>query len=368
MNTIKFESDFLNEHFCKLIGKETFSLEELQGLKNVMISADNLCITQHDFDLLRKMSNIQFEGINLTGLDYRTAEIESLNGATDEDIQIINNLDTDRILLYSFKGLTEEILDKLSDKFKFFIDKDCLANNNFFYTYYTKEDMKNILSFMNTIKAFIPEYADDINKFLIVYRFIGMNTRPDMDAKVDNITNPLKYVSDEESLKARSLKGALLEGKAVCHGFSLALCMCLDYVGINTRFVTGIMDGEPHGWVQVKIDDTWYNACLTTDWTNVRHREPLEYCLKSDEYFLNHGFTIDEYCWGEDNTNIIKCLKDYPRDDRNQIIGDCSFKIYEYFDNLNKFYQMLMQKRKEKDEQAKTNEISEESITNRAKR
>ena len=55
--------------------------------------------------------------------------------------------------------------------------------------------------------------------------------------------------------------GALFEGKAICSGYSDAMSLFLDKLGLeNVRIAT-----EEHVWNVVLIDGTWYHIDLTWD-------------------------------------------------------------------------------------------------------
>lgn len=58
--------------------------------------------------------------------------------------------------------------------------------------------------------------------------------------------------------------GALMNGKAVCQGYSYALKILCDKAGIPCWVVTGTYR-EPHAWNYVKIDSQYYQIDLTMD-------------------------------------------------------------------------------------------------------
>lgn len=57
--------------------------------------------------------------------------------------------------------------------------------------------------------------------------------------------------------------GAIVEGKAVCQGYALALRLLLSYVGIDSMVITGAAGGTPHAWNVVMIDGAWYHVDAT---------------------------------------------------------------------------------------------------------
>lgn len=287
---------------------------------------------------------------------------------TDEDIEMINSYDYNRIEISSFRGLTSEILDKLDDKFEYYVVRDVLANVKY-YLSYTKEEMKEILLRMDQMKSLILDNEDELNKSLIIYKYIGMIVNQDREAlkrdPSEDISGGISFNvhgfyssknKQNPQLLSRSLLGALIQGRAVCEGYALALEKCLDYVGVSAKIVDGLVDGKtPHAWIQVKINDVWYNADLTKDIFNIRNHQPLKYCLKCDQYYKENGYEF----WGykhvagkiNKDRKLELCSNDYPRDERGLLIGDHSSKVDEFFENLIKFYEQWEKRKLEKEKQ-----------------
>ena len=96
----------------------------------------------------------------------------------------------------------------------------------------------------------------------------------------------------EEGEDAHSAYGALVEGRAVCEGYSKAFSLLCEAAGIPCLPVSGIANSrdsgtEAHQWNKVYLDGEWYNVDCTWD-------DPLgdgsgevrtghEYLLVSDE-------------------------------------------------------------------------------------
>lgn len=62
-----------------------------------------------------------------------------------------------------------------------------------------------------------------------------------------------------------SAYGALVGGSAVCEGYSYAMSLLLNNVGIPTSCVSGSSNGELHMWNVVQIDGNWYHIDSTWD-------------------------------------------------------------------------------------------------------
>ncbi|MFU0831637.1 MAG: TGc domain-containing protein [Oscillospiraceae bacterium] len=57
--------------------------------------------------------------------------------------------------------------------------------------------------------------------------------------------------------------GALVNGQAVCEGYSRAMLLLSGYVGLPSVLIRGTGDGIPHMWNGVKINGNWYHLDLT---------------------------------------------------------------------------------------------------------
>lgn len=70
---------------------------------------------------------------------------------------------------------------------------------------------------------------------------------------------------DEIEDKASSAYGALVEGKAICEGYSRAFKLLCNELGIECVNIFGTDDDENHMWNGVKIEDEWYQVDVTWD-------------------------------------------------------------------------------------------------------
>ncbi len=81
----------------------------------------------------------------------------------------------------------------------------------------------------------------------------------------DYIAKTTEY--EESATNCHTVYGALVEGKAVCEGYTRAFQLMLNKLGIESCTITGSSDGEniDHIWNAVKIDGDWYQVDLTWD-------------------------------------------------------------------------------------------------------
>ena len=93
---------------------------------------------------------------------------------------------------------------------------------------------------------------------------------------------------------------ALVNGKAVCHGFATAFYRLALELDVDTRLIAGKYENTSHGWNIVKIGGKYYNVDATRD----AGKTPAEYAffLKCDASMPNHvrgdDFTTDQF-WAD---------------------------------------------------------------------
>lgn len=104
-----------------------------------------------------------------------------------------------------------------------------------------------------------------------------------------------------------SAYGCLIEGKAVCEGYSKALSLLCGRVGIGCVPVLGRAkgsDAESHMWNKVLLDNEWYNVDVTWD-------DPVS-DIGSD-YIGNDYFGVTDELISKDHTEDPSRLLRYPK-------------------------------------------------------
>lgn len=89
---------------------------------------------------------------------------------------------------------------------------------------------------------------------------------------------------------AFSALGALVKNSAVCEGYSRALQLALNYVGIECGLVSGKYNGGNHLWNIVKINNRWYHVDATSDDTSDGGFHTF---LNTSTVFILNTHTID---------------------------------------------------------------------------
>lgn len=59
--------------------------------------------------------------------------------------------------------------------------------------------------------------------------------------------------------------GPILDGTAVCEGYSHSFELLCSLSDVDCLFVSGKCNGEAHGWNKVRVDGVWYNVDVTWD-------------------------------------------------------------------------------------------------------
>lgn len=93
--------------------------------------------------------------------------------------------------------------------------------------------------------------------------------------KQENLFEAVKYIHDElinmtdytltGGEYIRDADGALLNGKALCEGYSKAFAYVCQLIGVEANCVIGTANGGAHMWNFVKLDGKWYHMDVTFD-------------------------------------------------------------------------------------------------------
>lgn len=120
---------------------------------------------------------------------------------------------------------------------------------NYKYDAEQVEKMKNELS--NKADQILSHFSDgmsDWDKIKYIHDYIALNC---------------KY--DESGKNKYSAYGAIIDGKAICEGYSKAMAYLCNKAGIESMLVTGHAGGDEHMWNMVKYNGNWYHIDLTWD-------------------------------------------------------------------------------------------------------
>lgn len=140
------------------------------------------------------------------------------------------------------------------------------------------------------IEEIIRPGMTDFQKVLEIHDYVVRNTMYDLENKYD--------WSHREVLSYK--EGPLLQGRAICGGYTEAFNYLLELVGIESIEVGGYK-GEPHAWSMVKLNGEWYHVDTTADDATYSglsyncNRTRYVYFLVSDDKMK------ETHSWNEDN-------------------------------------------------------------------
>lgn len=200
-----------------------------------------------------------------------------------------------------FNNLIYTVLNSGWDSFSFFCDfsyKDCVndftnyiqtsdyvdAINNYvnpfnsFYSLYVSSNNFNKIT-IKVDKLYTKEQIFSINiimdNFIKKYITNDMSDREKVKVFHDWIINNTKYDKNFNALSDRdnyskhpySAYGPLIEGYAVCSGYSDAMAIFLNKIGIKNYKISNQSNdsSEGHVWNYALIDGNWYHIDLTWD-------------------------------------------------------------------------------------------------------
>ena len=142
---------------------------------------------------------------------------------------------------------------------------------------------------------------DDYEKTEAVYKYL-----------IDNVEYDYDNLADDEYKLKRTAYAALIDGKAVCQGYSAALYRLLLAAGVDSRIVygTGINssgESEDHTWNIVRVGDSYYNTDVTRDDELGEDR----YFLKAEDPFSEDHIRSEEYLTEEFTSSYEISETDY---------------------------------------------------------
>ncbi len=94
--------------------------------------------------------------------------------------------------------------------------------------------------------------------------------------------------------------GLLFSKKAICYGYTETFQLFMDLLEVECITVDGTVetvDGNPHSWNKVKLDDEWYNVDLTWSDTSEEKGISYKYFNVTDEFMqeTDHIWEYENY-------------------------------------------------------------------------
>lgn len=156
--------------------------------------------------------------------------------------------------------------------------------------------------------------------------------------------------------------GALVDGKAVCEGYTRAFQLLCERLGVECVPINGVCDDTNvafngnHIWNAVKIDGEWYQTDVTWNDYETEDKESFVSSVETHLYFnittekITNDHTINPIYSGEGSEDIIF----------NSFVPECtsteynyfeqSFPVFKSFDNCDDLKKLLVQAAANKEE------------------
>lgn len=175
----------------------------------------------------------------------------------------------------------------------------------------------NLPGYYNALMSTVPQVpVDTTNRYLFV------------KSVHDYLANTVYYPdlnSTDYVMSAHDAYGALVEGRAVCQGYSDAFKLICDYYKIPCVCISGTSDGVGHMWNAVQMDDgKWYFLDIT--WDDQTNRTYYDFFLvglnTNNTYFDGEAFS---QCHVNDSDLLLPLLN-YAIDKYSQVNHNTEFK------------------------------------------
>lgn len=272
------ENEKLEEvKFCgnKIQFSQIRNLVNLKCNKDIKLQLESSCAFRNYIDIQDTQVNIKInvEDLRLLIKNINFMKITNLeiifNEKTnfEEFAKIVKKVKNEiNICITDISKLTVNQAKILKEKLK--VNKICLIDeNDNIITTYTIDDFINMRQTLDAFIKKVPEEESEQIKFLWIYKILLQN---------------IKYDKDLEEDSADNLKEGLIDNKCISKGYADILRSCLLCMNIKANIVNGIIkkENEPWYWVQVLINNLWYNADIALD---AKQNAKMKYCLISNE-------------------------------------------------------------------------------------
>lgn len=220
--------------------------------------------------------------------DYITA-VDELNKAwTDKNV---TTLQVERLIKQVTNQKSREYLEKELDNLRL-LRKESVSQKysrptfddillTGYKSYYRKDSVAAIEAADKIIKEIIKPGMTDYEKEWALYKYLIDHTLYDYETFRGTKVNRLSYTSE----------GALVYGLAVCQGYSEALRLLLNKVGIESIIVSSaVMD---HAWNIVELDGKSYHVDAT--WGDREDKEKLYFNLTENAMAADHVWDTPQY-------------------------------------------------------------------------
>lgn len=283
-------------------------LEENNLQDKILLSNDGKTIVN-----LEKAKEIEESELSLNIKDLDKFELDTLRN---------NSI---KLVLESTKDLSTKKLEEL-EKLGVNIKSIGICREKFNLPEEENYDVDTYKKIRNKLDELVSGISMDLpekERFAEVYKRICNSIVYDTPAAYPETEDEINY-NIAQAKNSRNLRNGLLEGKSVCAGYASVLKNALAMVGIESKYIIGIIKkeevpseefkkeklkgkdeykekdgivyiGESHAWNKVKLDGIWYNVDATWDTPDIRKEKVPTHCLKTDEQIIEKDKKVGFY-------------------------------------------------------------------------
>lgn len=166
----------------------------------------------------------------------------------------------------------------------------------------------------NVLDSIIKPGFTDFDKVKAIHDYLALNTAYDYDNFLNETVPPDSYTA----------YGSLIEGIAVCDGYTKAAQILLDRLDIENEYVVGYGNGSLHSWNLVKLDSNYYFMDITWDdpVPNIPNYVRYNYFLVTSDQ-LRQDHTWEEANWPTATNKKYNYFNDF-----NSMIESDDFYYY----------------------------------------
>lgn len=157
-----------------------------------------------------------------------------------------------------------------------------------------QEYIDELNALVDTIVAEANKFETDYEKALFLHDYIIGKAR----YSEEKLAEAEKEVHSPECELIYSAYGCLVEGEAVCSGYTRAYKMLLNRLGIESIYVRGESRGEKHAWNCLNIDGEYYLTDVTWDDWEIDGKDYGSYeyfCLTDAEMEEDHTTKMENF-------------------------------------------------------------------------
>ena len=137
------------------------------------------------------------------------------------------------------------------------------------------------------------------NKYIEILGSVTSTLNTDYENELaihDYLVENIEYVDNgDNSFNAYS---ALINGQAVCSGYTECFKTLLDMLGINNYTISGIAGGQSHIWNVVELDGEWYQVDVTWDDpvnSSSDYIQHYYFNITAEDMAIDHTWDTDKY-------------------------------------------------------------------------